>query len=94
MTDYFSNIQIIEAYQKMYEAANTDGTIDDRSRYEVVAKHSTRVFLERLYPMMRYNIFDAIDDFIDGKSDKVSLLTHAPEGEVVIQLHSRLSAAV
>lgn len=47
MTDYFSNKQITEAYQKMYEAANPDGTIDDKSRYDEILHDCAKQILDQ-----------------------------------------------
>lgn len=66
MTDYFSNKKIAEAYQKMYEAANPDGTIDDKSRYKEICSGVAQV----LYKNVAKCVSEFISDykFAYGKS--------------------------
>ena len=59
MTPYTSNRKILEAYQKVYETANTDGTIDDVSKYDEIlhdcAKQIIDGCLETLGAKLHYD---------------------------------------
>jgi hypothetical protein len=66
MTPYTSNRKILQAYQKMYEAANPDGTIDDKSRYKEICSGVAQV----LYKNVAKCVSEFISDykFAYGKS--------------------------
>lgn len=62
MTDYFSNRMISEAYSKMYEGAEHDGTISDSRKYRVAVNRVAEDIME--------DIIDALGSDDYGENEK------------------------
>ena len=75
MTPYTSNKKILEAYQKIYEAANTDGTIDGKSRYdEILHDCAVAIYKWLLKSCIERNKAEIIDSIHDAISKNGGLI--------------------
>lgn len=70
MADHFSNRAILEAYSKMHEGTEHDGTISDSRKY--------RVAVNRMAEHIIGDIIDAPDSVDYGENDKGSSFDCTP----------------